>query len=75
MPIPYISVRLNMKVVVCYIGSWAVYGEGDYKFNWDEFDPSICTHAIYCFAGIDEDTCSLVALGVYFIVIFLYPYM
>lgn len=66
MPIQYISVRLNMKAVVCYIGSWAVYEEGDYKFSWDKFDPSICTHAIYCFADIDKDTCSLKTLGGYF---------
>jgi chitinase len=38
--------------VVCYYGSWAVYRPGDGKFDVENIDPNLCTHAIYTFVGI-----------------------
>ncbi|KAH8250968.1 hypothetical protein KR026_001574, partial [Drosophila bipectinata] len=41
------------KVVVCYISTWAVYRpeQGAYAIN--NFDPNLCTHVVYAFAGLD----------------------
>ncbi|XP_046399185.1 chitinase-3-like protein 1 [Ischnura elegans] len=44
----------NDKVVVCYYGTWAVYRQGAGKFDVEDIDPFICTHAIYGFAGLSE---------------------
>ncbi|XP_055628693.1 probable chitinase 2 [Toxorhynchites rutilus septentrionalis] len=43
------------RVVVCYISTWAVYREGSASYSLDHFDPKLCTHAIYAFAGLDVD--------------------
>ncbi|XP_034108119.1 probable chitinase 2 [Drosophila albomicans] len=41
------------KVVVCYISTWAVYRPKPGDYSIEHFDPSLCTHAIYAFAGLD----------------------
>ncbi|XP_030380357.1 probable chitinase 2 [Scaptodrosophila lebanonensis] len=41
------------KVVVCYISTWAVYRPGQGAYAIDHFDPSLCTHVVYAFAGLD----------------------
>lgn len=41
------------RVVVCYIGTWAVYRPSRGSFNIDEVDPNLCTHLVYAFAGLD----------------------
>ncbi|XP_053686725.1 probable chitinase 2 [Sabethes cyaneus] len=43
------------RVVVCYISTWAVYRKGSASYSLDHFDPRLCTHAIYAFAGLDVD--------------------
>lgn len=41
--------------VFCYYGSWAVYRQGDGKFDVEQIDPKLCTHIIYSFVGVGED--------------------
>jgi len=41
------------KIVVCYISTWAVYRPGKGAYSIENFDPNLCTHAIYAFAGLD----------------------
>ncbi|XP_062550169.1 probable chitinase 2 [Armigeres subalbatus] len=43
------------RVVVCYISTWAVYRKGLASYSLDHFDPKLCTHAIYAFAGLDVE--------------------
>ncbi|XP_050673657.1 probable chitinase 2 [Leptidea sinapis] len=50
------------KVVVCYVATWAVYRSGDGKFELSDLDPSLCTHLIYSFAGLDESSHSIKSL-------------
>lgn len=51
------------KTVVCYISTWAVYRPGRGSFNIDNFDPSLCTIAIYAFAGLDPVNDAIRSLG------------
>ncbi|XP_037072206.1 chitotriosidase-1-like [Pollicipes pollicipes] len=48
--------------VVCYYGSWAVYRPGDGRFDVEDIDPLLCTHAIYTFAGLDAATHTIKSL-------------
>ncbi|KAL7050542.1 hypothetical protein ACKWTF_004121 [Chironomus riparius] len=41
------------KAVVCYISTWAVYRPDRGSYSIDNFDPNLCTIAIYAFAGLD----------------------
>jgi GH18 family chitinase len=41
--------------VVCYYGSWAVYRPGNGKFDVENIDPTLCTHLIYTFVGINTE--------------------
>lgn len=52
-------------VATCYYGTWAVYRPGNGKFDVEDFDPMLCTHAIYGFAGLDENTHEIVAIDPY----------
>lgn len=51
------------KTVVCYISTWAVYRPGRGSFNIDNFDPTLCTIAIYAFAGLDPVNDAIKSLG------------
>ncbi|XP_046399190.1 acidic mammalian chitinase-like [Ischnura elegans] len=42
--------------VVCYFSSWAGYRNGLGAFTPEDTDATICTHAVYAFAGLDEQT-------------------
>ncbi|KAK8374967.1 hypothetical protein O3P69_011314 [Scylla paramamosain] len=42
--------------VVCYFGSWAVWRPNDGKFDVDDIDPFLCTHLIFGFAGLSNET-------------------
>ena len=42
-------------MATCYYGTWAVYRPGDGKFDVEDFNPYLCTHGIYGFAGLDYD--------------------
>lgn len=39
-------------MVVCYLGSWANYRQGEGKFLIEDIDPQLCTHLIYGFAKL-----------------------
>ncbi|XP_035213611.1 chitinase-3-like protein 1 [Stegodyphus dumicola] len=41
--------------VVCYLGSWANYRNGEGKFLIEDIDPFLCTHLIYGFAKLSYD--------------------
>jgi GH18 family chitinase len=53
------------KTVVCYISTWAVYRPEKGSFNIDNFDPNLCTLAIYAFAGLDVQNDAIKSLGEY----------
>lgn len=54
---------MHGKVVVCYVGTWAVYRPGAGKYDLSDIEPSLCTHLVYSFAGLDESTHSIKSLG------------
>ncbi|XP_033219529.1 probable chitinase 2 isoform X2 [Belonocnema kinseyi] len=63
-----VSARSNTdKVVVCYVGTWATYrpNEGQFQFGNGDLDPSQCTHLIYSFAGLSNETWSIKSLDPY----------
>nr|AAA61639.1 venom chitinase [Chelonus sp.] len=39
--------------VVCYFGAWSVYRQGNGKFDINGIDPTLCTHLIYSFVGVN----------------------
>nr|CBM69270.1 venom protein Ci-45 [Chelonus inanitus] len=43
----------SSKKIVCYFGAWSVYRPGNGKFDINEIDPTLCTHLIYSFVGVD----------------------
>ena len=54
------DVNSHNKVVVCYVNGWAAaYRRGFGKFLVENIDPMLCTHIIYAFAGLDDDTYSI----------------
>ncbi|XP_035791160.1 probable chitinase 2 [Anopheles albimanus] len=50
------------RVVTCYISTWAVNRPGFASYNLEAFDPTLCTHAIYAFAGLDEQNKTIKSL-------------
>jgi len=56
----------HSKVVVCYLGTWATYRPDEGAYDLDSsFDPTLCTHLIYSFAGLDNKTNELKPLDAY----------
>ncbi|XP_045457634.1 probable chitinase 2 [Melitaea cinxia] len=53
---------MHGKVVVCYIATWAAYRPGAGKYDISDLEPSLCTHLVYSFAGLDETTHSIKSL-------------
>lgn len=51
------------KAVVCYISTWAVYRPDRGSYSIDNFDPNLCTIAIYAFAGLDIANDAIKSLG------------
>ncbi|XP_077294006.1 chitotriosidase-1-like [Arctopsyche grandis] len=47
------SVASKPDRLVCYLGTWATYRPGNGKFEVEDLDPFICTHAIYAFIGLE----------------------
>lgn len=54
---------MHGKAVVCYISTWAVYRPGHGAYSIDNFDPSLCTHVVYAFAGLDPELSAIKSLG------------
>lgn len=50
------------KVVVCYVGTWSVYRPGRGSFAIENLDPTLCTHIIYSFAGLNPKEDSIKSL-------------
>jgi len=50
------------KLMVCYYASWAVYRHGNGHFDVENIDPTICTHLIYTFVGLNPDTSEILVL-------------
>nr|AFC60660.1 chitinase [Pandalus japonicus] len=50
-----VYLSLTDGVMVCYFSSWAVYRQGEGKFDVEDNDPGLCTHLIYAFAGLDTN--------------------
>ncbi|XP_008556588.2 acidic mammalian chitinase-like [Microplitis demolitor] len=42
------------KKIVCYFGSWSVYRPDNGKFDIGFIDPTLCTHLIYTFVGMQN---------------------
>jgi chitinase len=60
------DVMAHNKVVVCYLGTWATYRPNEGAYDLDKhFDPKLCTHLIYSFAGLDNQTNLLKPLDPY----------
>ncbi|XP_046683989.1 probable chitinase 2 isoform X2 [Homalodisca vitripennis] len=53
------------RVVACYVSTWARYRTDRGQFTIDDIDPSLCTHLIYAFAGLDNTTSSIKSLDPY----------
>nr|CAI5844034.1 unnamed protein product [Callosobruchus analis] len=49
------STSKNRGRVVCYYGSWSTYRNSIGKFSVTDIKPNLCTHAIYCFIGLNDD--------------------
>ncbi|XP_055837885.1 acidic mammalian chitinase [Episyrphus balteatus] len=45
----------SKKLVVCYQGTWATYRHSFGKFDASHIDPTLCTHIMYAFFGIELD--------------------
>lgn len=50
------------KLVVCYVSTWAVYRPGRGSFSLENIDPSLCTHLVYAFAGLNASSDSVRSL-------------
>ncbi|CAG7826667.1 unnamed protein product, partial [Allacma fusca] len=51
------NIHSHSKVVVCYVGTWAVYRPAGGAYDLlEQFDPNLCTHLIYSFAGLNNVT-------------------
>lgn len=44
------------RVIVCYFTNWAWYRPGDGKFMPSDIDASLCTHYMYAFAMLSDNT-------------------
>lgn len=56
------TVYSHDKEVVCYWGTWSNYRPADGKFTPEDVDPTLCTHLIYSFAGLNSSTWDIVSL-------------
>lgn len=49
--------------MVCYVGTWAVYRPGRGSFTIENIDPTLCTHLIYSFVGLNVTHDDIRSLG------------
>ena len=47
---------------MCYFSGWALYRPKPWDTKITDLDPKLCTHVIYSFAGLDENTLTIKAL-------------
>ena len=59
------DVNSHNKVVVCYVAGWSAYRPGNGAFTANDIDPTLCTHLIYAFAGLNNVTYSIQSLDSY----------
>ncbi|XP_011310397.1 chitinase-3-like protein 1 [Fopius arisanus] len=58
--LPLIAVQASAdKVIYCYFGSWSCYRPKNGKFIVEDIDPSLCTHLVYTFVGLEGDNVSI----------------
>lgn len=55
---------LNPKTV-CYYESWVHWRKGDGKIDINELDPTVCTHFVYSYMGIDAGSHEVKLLDAY----------
>ncbi|XP_064075613.1 probable chitinase 2 isoform X1 [Vanessa tameamea] len=53
------------KVAVCYVASWAIFRDPPFNFAVSDIDPSLCTHIVYAFAGLDEESSTIKSLDIW----------
>ncbi|XP_059475812.1 probable chitinase 2 [Neocloeon triangulifer] len=53
------------RTVVCYVSSWAAYRPENGNFSLTDLDPTICTHFVYAFAGLNAVTNEIRSLDPY----------
>jgi chitinase len=53
------------RLVVCYVSTWSVYRAGRGSWSLDNLDPTLCTHLVYAFAGLDNNTNTIRSLDEY----------
>lgn len=51
--------------VFCYYSSWATYRPYPAQYKVEDIDTSLCTHILYAFAGLDENTNTIKSLDPY----------
>ena len=47
---------------MCYWGTWANYRPDGGKFTPEHIDPTLCTHLIYSFAGLEQHNWTMKSL-------------
>ncbi|XP_046975063.1 probable chitinase 2 isoform X2 [Vanessa cardui] len=50
------------KVAACYVASWAIFRSPPFSFSVSDIDPTLCTHIVYAFAGLDEESYTIKSL-------------
>ena len=51
------------KIVTCYFSSWSVYRPNGGSFLIENIDPTLCTHIVYAFAGLNTTDFTIRSLG------------
>lgn len=50
---------------MCYHGTWSTYRNGRGNFGVVDINPYLCTHLIYAFVGVDDNTATIQVLDEY----------
>ena len=51
------------KMVICYFSNWAGLRSGEGRFIPENIDARLCSHVVYAFAKLDEDSLSMTPSG------------
>ncbi|CAG0898321.1 unnamed protein product [Darwinula stevensoni] len=52
----------GQKRVVCYWGTWSIYRPNQGMFDLEHFRTELCTHVVYSFLGIEEESLLLTSI-------------